>query len=590
MRLAVIGRCIDKSSIGNSNLYRIVDIDSLEIKDIPCDKIYQAYYNKGISVKGLQVTRRGVYLASKSLIKNIDKLEDIRSKHNKVYVYIKDTDKNSVFITCNKSIINIPKEKLSNFIKSNIVIPLNYTGTNINSDNLIANRQNRKITLFAVGVRRLYNNINNKSLGYKIYDSERDESYYIDTDKLKSRIAYGDKIFPLILTQGTIKLDNHTFKGCRLPLINKDLIAIDDSNSLLYSIIGVYDNTIKIINCNDDIIELDIAKYKEYKILGVNSIEDIQRIGNKINNNKCISINTYKQSLYNWCISNGEYGKSLLNEYIDNEDIREVMASSKVKIMWRCSENHTYALEPYRRTSKFRRGCPVCSRMSSGTSVPEKFYLFLLRQVFDYVEHRKIIDNTEYDIYIPSIKTAIEYNSDYWHLEREDKDSHKQDVAIENDIRLIVISAIRGVRKTYRINNDIITKPEQSLEDFKDTARELFGILRISLTSVSLEDAYNEAFKHRGKNSLNINKSMKTLYKNTVALMFCDKEEAEYLTPGSNKEVRVKCPICTNEWTTRPNTLTHKNIRGSYERKEDTSITCKFCKHTVADMIKHVEN
>lgn len=594
MRLSIIGKFVDKSFIGNCKAFRIIDVDTLEVRDISYNSIIQAHNKYDISVKGLNYTKDKIYIASKSCIINIDKLQDPRNIKENVYIYLKDNGPYSIMSNCNGEITKIDRDTINEFIQNNIVIGLNYSGININTAIL---EHKNKIehkefdSAIAIGVNRQNNNINNKALYYKIYKIDTKETHMVDIETIKSALINKSNIFPLVYTQGSVKLDVHLCIGDYLPLVDSNGELINKQDENIYIPLSINNKHIKCMNYNSEIHYIPINKFMNFKIIGTMQGLSIDKLYNKLSFSNKKSINTYKQSLYDWCIEHGDYGKQLIDEYHDKEnDIKVLSHSSHKSISWKCKYGHTYKLSPARRTSKYMRGCTECSKLRGGTSISELIYLYSIRQLFDEVIHRVKIDNLEFDIYIPSINTAIEYNSDYWHIEKEDNDNRKLSIANKNNIRLIRIWANRGADNIKITGNDIITKPEQSIRDYNEVIKILCSMINKELTDINIEKSYNMAFNNANNSNLNSNKSMSTLYKNTVQQLFIDKTDAEHITPGSNKEIKLLCPICNNTWTTTPNLLTRGNVRGHNDRKDDNNIKCRYCKNTVLDMIKLYNN
>lgn len=116
----------------------------------------------------------------------------------------------------------------------------------------------------------------------------------------------------------------------------------------------------------------------------------------------------------------------------------EITYGSNKKIHWICSKNHKYeAYVPDRRQGD---GCPICS-LKLRTSKPEKAIYFYLKKLFpDSICNYKQnwLGRKELDIYIPSLKLAIEYDGQKWHKDKE-KDILKNKICEENNVTLIRI-------------------------------------------------------------------------------------------------------------------------------------------------------
>lgn len=124
-------------------------------------------------------------------------------------------------------------------------------------------------------------------------------------------------------------------------------------------------------------------------------------------------------------------------DYIKNGDLKPnmVMKGQHKKVWWKGKCGHSWLATIDQRNRG--RGCPICDNESK-TSFPEQSIFFYLKQSFNDVlnRDRKTIRGTELDIYIPSIKTAIEYDGGAWHRSLE-KDMHKNIVCKDNGVMLI---------------------------------------------------------------------------------------------------------------------------------------------------------
>ncbi len=130
-------------------------------------------------------------------------------------------------------------------------------------------------------------------------------------------------------------------------------------------------------------------------------------------------------------------------DYEKNGDVKpsDVLAGSGKPYYWTCSEGHSYKATPNHRTSAGREtNCPVCVS-GRQTSFAEQAVFFYVKKVFpDAVNRYKdIFDNSmELDIYIPSIKTAIEYDGEAWHKkEKREREKRKYNICRKNGIHLI---------------------------------------------------------------------------------------------------------------------------------------------------------
>ena len=96
------------------------------------------------------------------------------------------------------------------------------------------------------------------------------------------------------------------------------------------------------------------------------------------------------------------------------------------KVWWLCPYGHTYS------ASVLHRGhgtnCPVCHSRRQ-TSFAEKAFFYYIKQIYPDAVHREtsVLGNRmELDIYIPSIRFAIEYDGAFWHDTEKAKEREKK--------------------------------------------------------------------------------------------------------------------------------------------------------------------
>ena len=129
---------------------------------------------------------------------------------------------------------------------------------------------------------------------------------------------------------------------------------------------------------------------------------------------------------------------------------RDVVCGSNKSVWWKCKKGHSWKAKISNRCI-LNRGCPHCSREIK-TSFPEQVVYYYINRAFQDAQSgcRNVID-MELDIYIPSIRVAIEYDGYAWHKDIQ-RDLRKNNKCQEMNIRMI------------RIREDGC--PEMSSDDF----------------------------------------------------------------------------------------------------------------------------
>lgn len=133
-------------------------------------------------------------------------------------------------------------------------------------------------------------------------------------------------------------------------------------------------------------------------------------------------------------------------QLVDPETYEDLSYGSTEKVEWECENNHKFFARPNHRIRKGltpEDGCIKCSgnRTSKGENQLQEY----VKTHFPDAQFnaRGIIDpRLELDIYIPSLKLAIEYNGVYYHSEKFIvKDHHKRKLqkCLDAGVRLLVV-------------------------------------------------------------------------------------------------------------------------------------------------------
>ncbi len=103
---------------------------------------------------------------------------------------------------------------------------------------------------------------------------------------------------------------------------------------------------------------------------------------------------------------------------------------------WVCPVGHSWKTKIYLRTQR-GCGCPECDK--SGTSFPEQAIYYYLKQAFPTCVNGHMEFGVELDIYVPELRTAIEYDGLRYHKTKSklESDNKKDELCWEKNIRLI---------------------------------------------------------------------------------------------------------------------------------------------------------
>lgn len=116
----------------------------------------------------------------------------------------------------------------------------------------------------------------------------------------------------------------------------------------------------------------------------------------------------------------------------------DVTPNSNRRIWWKCEKGHEWQAMVYNRNNGY--DCPFCNS-ERHTSFPEYALVFYLEKYGLNVIHSYKAKGYELDIYIPSLKIAIEYDGSFWHKSRTKKDLEKNAKCKKDGIKLYRIRA-----------------------------------------------------------------------------------------------------------------------------------------------------
>ena len=120
-------------------------------------------------------------------------------------------------------------------------------------------------------------------------------------------------------------------------------------------------------------------------------------------------------------------------------EAREEYNGTANKKLFRCRDCG-YEWHGWPRSVLNGQGCPACKKRWN-TSFPEQAVFFYVRQVYaDAINsYKKGFGQSELDIYIPSIKTGIEYDGRNWHRNKQQTEINKYERCRDLGITLIRI-------------------------------------------------------------------------------------------------------------------------------------------------------
>jgi very-short-patch-repair endonuclease len=176
-------------------------------------------------------------------------------------------------------------------------------------------------------------------------------------------------------------------------------------------------------------------------------------------------------------------------DYDNNPDKPvDYLPQSNKRKDWICPIcTRSYSKKISERTLK-KMGCPNCTKPGErSTSQQEQTFVYYLKMKTEALNREKV-NGYEIDVYLPELKTGIEYHGEYYHLKRAEKDAEKKKALTEGGIRLITVCCGRE----QRVSEDTITiqtkfKGNPSDEALLWAIKEVFRVLDLVPPDIDLD-------------------------------------------------------------------------------------------------------
>ena len=214
-------------------------------------------------------------------------------------------------------------------------------------------------------------------------------------------------------------------------------------------------------------------------------------------------------------------------DFENNADRRpnDYTCSSKEKIWWKCSICGYVWQATISNRANHNSGCPKCMKHER-TSFPEQALFYYALKLFPDARngYKEIFDDgrTELDIYIPTIRTGIEYDGKAWHNNARSikKTIEKFNTCKKHGIRLIRVA-----------------ESDAEMDQWSDLL-----IHREQLTPAGLDKTIKEVLFALSQNSIHVDSER-------------DRKEimAQYITVLRNRSILAKYPEAVKDWDIEKN-------------------------------------
>ncbi len=255
-----------------------------------------------------------------------------------------------------------------------------------------------------------------------------------------------------------------------------------------------------------------------------------------------------------------------------NGDLKptDVSYGMATRVWWLCLEGH-----PYQATILHRSSGTNCPKCNSGrqTSFAEQAVFYYVKKIFpDAISrYKEIFDKSmELDIYIPSIRLAIEYDGMAWHKgDKLDREIKKYQICQKHKIKLLRLK--EKPSESDRYTADSVLSIKENMYEHKHLAKVIRYLLDRIDPETNMWTRRKPIFHSRvdiniERDEAEIRSYMTKLRKGSLAEKYPDLAKEWHPTqngnltpdmfkPHSDTKVWWQCPVCGNEY---PATIGHR--------------------------------
>ena len=180
------------------------------------------------------------------------------------------------------------------------------------------------------------------------------------------------------------------------------------------------------------------------------------------------------------------------------------MPGTNKKIWWKCLTNnlHEWQAKPNDRTSG-GKGCPYCTLTPQ--SRQELIITFEIKTIFKNIDPKRFKTRLDgklraIDIFIPSLKLAVEFDGSFWHKDKLALDKIKSEMLMDEGYKVIRIR--EGPLKKIHENDIVSTHPYDGKQITDNILKRILDLFDLDSKTISRIKNYLE------KNSLQNEKGL----------------------------------------------------------------------------------
>ena len=223
--------------------------------------------------------------------------------------------------------------------------------------------------------------------------------------------------------------------------------------------------------------------------------------------------------------------------------------NARTKILCNCDKcNQSFSSTPDKLLQG--AGCTNCDRRYK-SSFPEQALFFYLSKLYPDATNRFCFPGSrfELDIFIPQLKTGIEYDGVYWHKAKYSYEKQKYDYCRKHDIKLL------RIRESYDMLKDIadqIVVREKPLYSFKTLDKSIMSCMQFVGEHINVNTADDSADIKAQYYSILTRNSLQSVFPEIAKEWNWERNKGitpDQVSSGSNDKYWWICHKCGYEWS-----------------------------------------
>lgn len=255
----------------------------------------------------------------------------------------------------------------------------------------------------------------------------------------------------------------------------------------------------------------------------------------------------------------------------------DVMPNSNLKVWWICAKGHEFQSTVGNKKRHGLFSCPIC-HSELKTSFPEQAIYFYVTKLYPESVNRYLDNGYELDVFIPNIRTGIEYDGMMYHTNNTEQKEKKKDTYFKNlGIRVIHVKEYKDEAKKAKKADVVWIKVDSSYSNLNETIYRILLLISDRMdVDVNINRDSNEIYSKYLSNERNtsiekifpellnewdyskngqLNPEYVSFKSHKKIWWRCSKGHSYQNSPYKRTERNQGCPYCSGRYATKENNL-----------------------------------